>query len=57
MTRQRPSPLAQTIAALGRHNLTVMDSEQYADLCALAAEAPPLDRLDLDLAAMTGRRR
>lgn len=57
MTRQRPSTLAQTIAALGRHNLIVMDASQYADLCALAAEAPPLDRLDLDLAAMTGRRR
>ena len=53
----RPSPLAQTIAALGRHDLTVMDTDTYAQLRALAAAAPPLDRLDLDLAAMTGKRR
>ena len=98
----RPSPLAQTVAALGRHDLTVMDTgtdaevllrqafkekpgpkpagsssnnvtetvrgnrrdytlerleRERPDLRALAAAAPPLDRLDLDLAAMTGKRR
>lgn len=54
---QRPAPAAvsQALAVIARHGLTTVPAAELVTLRAQAAAAPPRDRLDDDLAAMTGR--
>lgn len=59
MATRRPRPtaaeLTQARAILAANGLILIDRRELAELRAQAAARPPVDRLDVDLAAMTGR--